>query len=332
MQGHIQGGPEPTGVAIMPDPPAVPPVDFDVEDKDDGAKAQDNARLIRVEFEPNDIIFWFSQLEDEMLLGSVNSQWLKKSVLQRNLPNKQKEDVKALLVIPKSQAGNNIYKRIKNEIIRIYAPKEQDSYQKALQRTMVGLPSQLGQQIINDICKKNPKLQGCCCARATQALWSLQLPVHVRAHISDRDFNETNYREIFEAADKCYLSAKQVSIAAVATPNPDETLPAFDPQNQPQQEVAAVKQQGRGGQRGGRGGNRGGRGNRGGQGRGGGQRGGRNQNQGGGQGGAQPRPPRHSSNPPEQCCDRHYAHGADSWYCLAPLTCPWANRIKPRPT
>ena len=162
MQGHIQGGPEPSGVAIMPDPPAVPPVDFDVEDKDDGAKAQDNARLIRVEFEPNDIIFWFSQLEDEMLLGSVNSQWLKKSVLQRNLPNKQKEDVKALLVIPKSQAGNNIYKRIKNEIIRIYAPKEQDSYQKALQRTMVGLPSQLGQQIINDICKKNPKLQGCC--------------------------------------------------------------------------------------------------------------------------------------------------------------------------
>ena len=53
-------------------------VDYDAENKDDGDKAQELARSIKLEFEPNDIVFWFSQLEGEMLMASVNSQWLKK--------------------------------------------------------------------------------------------------------------------------------------------------------------------------------------------------------------------------------------------------------------
>ena len=159
-------------------------VDFNDENGVDGDKAQDYNRAIKVDFEPNDIKFWFSQLETEMGMSSIKSQWLKKSVLQRNLPNRQKEDVKAYLILSKTEAGATIYKDIKNELIRIYAPKPSDSYQKALTRTMVGLPSQLGYQILNDICKKPKKLDGCCCAGATLALWSLQLPVSIRAHIS----------------------------------------------------------------------------------------------------------------------------------------------------
>ena len=75
---------------------------------------------------------------------------------------------------------------------------------------------QLGYQILNDICKKPKKLDGCCCAAATQALWSLQLPVNIRAHISDREFTKDTYKEVFEAADKCFNSAKQVAVATVA--------------------------------------------------------------------------------------------------------------------
>ena len=108
--------------AAMPDV-----VDFDVENGDDGDKAQDYARAIKVEFEPNDIRFWFSQLETEMGMSSIKSQWLKKSVLQRNLPNRQKEDVKAFLILSKTEAGATIYKDIKAELIRIYAPKPSDS-------------------------------------------------------------------------------------------------------------------------------------------------------------------------------------------------------------
>ena len=292
-------------------------INFDEEDKNDGDKATDNARHIKVEFDAGDIRFWFAQLEDEMLLGNINSQWLKKSVLQRNLPIKQKEDVKELLTLPKAEAGANIYLRVKNDLLRIYAPKPHDAYRKALTRTMVGLPSQLGNQIINDICKKAVKLGGCCCSAAAFALWSIQLPVNIRAHISNSPFTKDTYKNVFQEADQVYLSSAQVNVAALAAL--DETLPAFSEQNQPQQ-VAAFGKPARGGS--GRGGGRGQRGQRGGGGRGG--RGGKPQ--------GQSRGPRHSSNPPESCCDRHYRHGDGAWFCLAPSTCPWANKVTPKST
>ena len=252
-----------------------------------------------------------------MTMASVGSQWLKKTILQRNLPNKQKEDVKSLLILDKTEAGDDIYKKVKTELLRIYAPKPTDSYCKALSRTMTGLPSQLGLQIVNDICKKPVKLQGCCCPAGVQAIWQLQLPVNIRAHISNMVFTHDNYKQVFEAADQVYLSSKQISVAAMSmTPegNPalDETVAAFKPHNQPQ--VAAVAR-GRGNR-----GGRGGRGNRGGRG------------QGGQSGQSRPaRGPRHSSNPPDSCCDRHYSHGAGAWFCLKPLTCPWVSKITPRP-
>ena len=307
----------------QPAAPAPPPaVNYDIEDKNDGDKSADQARSIKIEFSASDIRFWFSQLEDEMTMASVGSQWLKKTVLQRNLPIKQKEDVKSFLTLQKEQAGAHIYLDIKNELIRIYAQKPCDSYRKALTRTMVGLPSQLGYQIVDDVCKKPQKLSGCCCPAAVLAIWSMQLPVNIRAHISGMDLTSESYKTVFEAADKVYLSSKQVSVAAVATPvSLDETLPAFTTQNQP--EVAAIaSRRGRGNQ------NRG----RSGTGRGGGQNRGGRRNQGQAQGQARTqRGQRHSSMPPESCCERHYVHGDQAWYCLAPLTCPWVSKCISRP-
>ena len=225
----------------MPDEDIAAPVNYDAEDKNDGDKAADFARQIKVEFDPNDIRFWFAQLEDEMEVATIGKQWLKKTVLQRNLPVKQKEDVKALLTLAKTDAGNHIYLDIKNELLRIYAPKPCDSYRKALTRTMTGLPSQLGYQLVDDICKMPVKLQGCCCAAGAFALWSLQLPVNIRAHISNQEFTRETYKAVFEAADKVFLSSKQINVAALSL---DETQSAL-------------------------------------------------------------RGPRHSSNPPESCCDRH---------------------------
>ena len=256
-----------------------------------------------------------------MLMASVKSQWLKKTILQRNLPTKQKNDVKSLLTLTKAQAGDDIYLKLKNELVRIYAAKPHDSYKKALTRTMVGLPSQLGVQIVEDVCKKATKLSGCCCAAAVLALWSDKLPVNIRAHISNSTFDHTTYKQVFEAADQVYLASRQVSSSVAAIQELDETLPAFSEQNQPVQ-VAAIA-----GNRGGGKPNKGGSGtNKGGQ------------NQGGGSGkknknskNNKPRGPRHASQPPEQCCDRHYVHGADAWYCLAPTTCPWVSRVTPKP-
>ena len=163
----------------------------------------------------------------------------------------------------------------------------------------------------------------------------MSLPVNVRAHISNMPFTKDTYKEVFEAADKVFLSSKQVTVAAMVAGDSsgsalNETLPAFTTQNQPQ--VAAIR-----GQRGGRGR---GRGQRGGGGRGG--QSGQNQNQGGqnqsqrssnnsNNSSGKPRGPRHASNPPESCCDRHYRHGDQAFFCLAPLTCPWVSKIAARP-
>ena len=280
---------------------------YDQADTRDGEKAQDYARSIKIEYEPANIKFWFSQLEGEMLMATVGSQWLKKTILQRNLPNKQKMDVMSSLTLSQEEAGNHIYFDIKTELLRIYAQKPQDSYKVALTRTMTGLPSQLGHQIVQDICKKSKKLEGCCCDAATFALWSIQLPVNIRAHISNMTFNSTTYKDVFEQADKVYLSAKQISVAALAAQGGsgadlDETQAAFTAQNQPH-EVAAIKGQSSK------------------------KKNKKNKNKNKGQ---TPRGPRHSSSPPESCCDRHYVHGPDAWYCLQPTTCPWANRITPK--
>ena len=283
-------------------------VEFELEDGQDGAKASELGRQIKVEFSSSDIRFWFAEIEAEMTMATIKSQWLKKTVLQRNLPTKQKEDVKSLLTLNQIQAGTDIYLKLKNELIRIYAPKAKDSYCKALTRTMVGLPSQLGNQIVEDVCKKASKLEGCCCAAAVEALWQLQLPVSVRAHVSNLEFSHSTYKQVFEAADKVYLSSKQVTVAAmaVAAVNLDETQAAFNPQNQPGVEVAAmVKGQS------GKGKNKKNKKNR-------------NQNS---------RGQKHSSVPDSQAdktCDRHFRHGADAWYCLAPTSCPWKDRTKPR--
>ena len=309
-------------------------VDFDQQNSQDGEKANELARSIKVEFNPQDVRFWFSELEAEMLTANINRQWLKKTVLQRNLPTKQKEDVKSLLTLNQTQAGEDIYFRLKNELIRIYAPKPKDSYVKALSRTMSGLPSQLGNQLVNDICKKPSKLQGCCCPAAIEALWHLQLPVNIRAHVSNMTFDHSTYKTVFEAADQVFLASKQISVAAVAAATLDETLPAFTPQNQPT-EVAATtaRRNNRGGRGGGRGqaqsgSNRGGQSNRGG-----GRGGGSNQRGGGGNrgGGNRGRGTKHSSNPPDSVCDHHYVHGDQSYYCTAPLTCPWVNKCIERP-
>ena len=307
------------GALLIPDSPPIDEVlaaagqqlaaamaaNYDTLDTADGDKAADYARSVRVEFDPSDIKFWFAQLEDEMTVAAIGSQWLKKTVLQRNLPLKQKEDVKALLTLQKVEAGADIYLRIKNELIRIYAPKPQDSYRRALTRTMTGLPSQLGSQIVDDVCKKSVKLDGCCCAGAALALWTDKLPINIRAHISGMEFNKNTYKQVFEAADKVFLSSRQIQVSAVSL---DETVSAFTQQNQPLGEVAAITSKNRN--------NRGQKKNKKNQ-----NQGQENKNQG----------QKHDSVPDslaDKMCNRHY--GDSAWYCLKPSSCPWKDKVKPR--
>ena len=130
-------------------------------------------------------------------------------------------------------------------------------------------------------------------------------------------FTSETYTTVFQAADNIYLSTKttelSAGVAALTTQDKPDTA-----------EVAAIKSSRQQGNRGGRGGRRGG--NRGGGGN-------RSSNSGSNNSssGSNRRGPRHSSNPPSSCCDNHFKWGADCWFCLEPLTCPWVTKVSAKP-
>ena len=290
--------------ANMPDA-----VDFEDESGQDGSKAMEHTRTLKLEWNPQQVKFWFTQLENEMYTCEVKSQWLKRCVLVKNLPPKVQSDVMSLLTLKKTEAPDLIYKEIKTEILRLYAPEEEETYKKALGRVLVGLPSQLGQQLVNDLCDKPVKLSCGCCAKAVKTLWTLQLPNSVKGHIANMRFDKDTYNDVFKAADKVFLSTKTAemapSVAAIVNVPQDSTTAP---------ELAAVGQWKQKNQKG--------------KGKGQGQQKGQNQNSG------QSKPDtrkRHSSNPPSSCCDNHYKFADQAWFCLAPITCPYVNKVVAKP-
>lgn len=311
------------GQAQQGPPPAanqVDEVDYDLLDTQDGPRALESSGRITLQINLEDITFWFSEIESEMMLSGVGSQWLKLSVLRKNLPIKQREDVKSLLRLKKSEAGLTPYYDVKVALIKLYELKPKDTYKKALGRVLTGLPSQLGSQIADDVCDRPVKLRGCCCAKAVQALWTLQLPININQHISNMPFNSDTYHTVFDAADQVYLSAKNVSVASLqsasTTPagfsinaSAESPLNTAFSENNPS--VAAVQQKKPKRPRNKNNKNQ--------------------QNQGQGQAQKGRKGPRHPSNPPHSCCDNHFVHAEGAWFCQAPLTCPWKDKISARP-
>ena len=247
-------------------------------------------------------------------------------MLRKNLPIKQREDVKSLLRLKKTEAGPTPYYNVKMALVKLYELRPRDTFKKALGRVLVGLPSQLGKQIVDDVCDRPIKLRGCCCAKAVNALWTNQLPVNINQHISNMDFNGATYLDVFDAADRVYLSSsKNVTSIAALTAKPaanpgfsitaNENSPLNTGFNEGQAQVAAVTKnnkkppkpknkkpnQGQNDQ----------------------------QNQGQGQKGR--KGPRHASKPPHTCCDNHFVHGDGAWFCQKPLTCPWKDKVSERP-
>ena len=213
--------------------------DFDVENGTDGATAMDKMGSVKCEFTRDDIEFWFTELETQLEVIDVKSQWAKRIALQRVLPADVKQEVKSLLIIQKAQAGTDIYKRIKTELLELYGPKPEDAYIRAKNRVMTGKPSQLGKALINDICKCPVKLQSGCCAQIIWGMYRDAIPVVVRNHIAEMEFNKDTYRQVFLKSDQVYDSNKStqpVRAAAVAATSVQPTV-----QSNADPEVAAVK-------------------------------------------------------------------------------------------
>ena len=292
-------------------------VNFEDENGDDVAGAMQEAMrtMSRQEWADDDIPFYSKQIETRMKAAGVTKNYTKFQLLSMFIPKKVQDEVKSLLIKEETEfANNDSYKQLKHEILRIFGPKPNAAIDRALGRTLTGLPSQLCRALINDICKKN--LVGCqCCPAVVECLWKRQLSSSVRAGIAHCTFNADTAKATMQLADDIWASnpAPQ-SVAAVL----DETQPAI-PYATP--EVAAIR--GRGG-RGGRG--RGGRGGRGGQ------RGAAN-NGSGTSSGPKHKGTKHPDLPQGEWkgCSMHFRWGRSAHFCSEPSSCPRKDIFTPKP-
>merc|ERR1711951_183746 len=98
--------------------------EFEDVNETDGPEVMSKLASIKVPWTPKDIRYWFFELELQMTLVNIQSQWLKRVVLANNLPDAVRGEVKELLKQTKAEAGTTIYKELKTEIIALYKPKD----------------------------------------------------------------------------------------------------------------------------------------------------------------------------------------------------------------
>ena len=336
--------------------PPIPVVMADYEaaneaDKPDALSKAINGMKGLTAFDPNDINFFFNQVEIKMQAHGVLKQFTKLQVLTTVLPQNVFSEIKPLLSKKESEfTDNNAYLLVKTEILRIFAPSEEVHFERAMSRVLSDTPSSLARALVNDLCDN--QLQGCCCRKFIGGLWKKQLPSNVRSAIADTPFNAANFNAVLKTADNTFNANRSASRVntSIAMITPVEATPhdtAFS-EDFPDGAGIAAYNYGRGG-RGGRGQGRGGRGGRGrgqGRGSGNGNRGGQNQNgsargggsgggggsNGGGQGKPHPRhnTKRHADQPPFESCWRHWTHGKSAHFCMEPATCPWKEFWVPK--
>ena len=324
--GFIAGHPAASAVADPP-PAAMPDViPFETENGVDDARALQEAcgNLKLLQWDDADVKFFFQQAEIKMAAVGTKKQYTKFQVLSTIIPKKVQDEVKDILVMSEAEFTNNdAYKQLKDAIMEIFGPKQEDAVDRALSRVMVGKPSQLARALVNDICKK--KLKNCqCCPSVVLAIWKRSLSSQVKAGIAHCEFNADTFPAVVKLADAIHSSnAPPATVAAIAAPatNLNETQPAIQ---YPVPEVAAAQRGGKPW--------RGGRNNRGG-------RGGRNNRGGGNSGGGQSQSqgPKHKGTkhpdlPPGDWngCSMHFRFGKNAYFCAEPATCPWKNIFKPR--
>ena len=281
----------------------MPTVNYDKQNLEDDEGAIQNARDVKLPFNKNDILLWFTLIESKMQFAGLKKQWSKRQVLIQLIPPEHHSDFRHHLQLQETQAGQQAYFDLKSAIIKRFGPKQADGFDKAISRVMGSEgPSHFGRQIMSDICPEFKPLHGCHCAGTVLGIWRRGLPSIVRTSIADMAFDSATWQDVFDKADNVWASnAANTSVVAALAKGDAAT------------EVAAAttkppRRNNRGGGRGGRGGGGGGAG-----------RGGRT------------RGPRHADNPPNNACDVHWKWGKAAWHCADRHSCPWRDFESPKP-
>ena len=288
---------------------------YDTLDAADAADVYAKLSTLRQPFTKEDPKFWFNNFERTIKHFGVQRQQTKYEALINQLTKDAVDEVKSLLSLDEDEQGPTPYLDLKTELLKIYKPRPEDTFAKAMSRVLVGKPSTLGKQIINDFCKCPKKLTNPCCADIALGLWTKNLPTYIKAHISDQDFNKDTYQRVFDMADKCWLTHRSETPAVAAIKAENEAL-LKDSDDVENPAVAAIRSsRGRGGgQRGNRGGQRSGRGAG---------RDSSNNNRGGG---SRPQGSRHPQ-ALEGSCYIHAQFGPEAWSCGDRLNCPMKDTV-----
>ena len=118
---------------------------------------------LKHDFNENDLLFWFGQFEARISNYGVKSQWQKRQALADVLPQHVAEQVKDLLRLNKSSAGEVPYKTLKDNLLEIFGQKPEELFQKAISLMLETTPSALLKKLIDLVCAKSPRMTNCCC-------------------------------------------------------------------------------------------------------------------------------------------------------------------------
>merc|ERR1712219_79991 len=161
---------------------------MDFEDLDQPEAAETMAKLasVKIPWDSSDVEGWFMEIEMQMELLNIKSQWVKRIIIGNNLPELIKVEVKDLLKVPKSkltQENKLIYKVLKQKILKLFGKRQGEKYEEACQLVLTGKPSALAKALIELLCSCNPPLQ-CCAVETVAAMWKKKLHPQVRAAIA----------------------------------------------------------------------------------------------------------------------------------------------------
>ena len=196
-------------------------LDYDAATGVDPDDIHSKTTSIKIHWNPAKVRFYFAQLEMQMETAGVKSQWQKRLLLQRNLPPEIIAELEDLLIQKQSEAGDLLYKDLKDRLFKGYGPRPEDSYRKARDLVMTGKPSGFAKILINELCTKHPTLENCCMGGVISSLWRDQLPTAVKTAVANHSLvGKDTMKTTLELADRVFESVKSSApvrqVAAVA--------------------------------------------------------------------------------------------------------------------
>ena len=264
---------------------------------------------ITLPYDTTDIPKWVKRLEVKMETYGVASQWSKRIVFENNLPSAINDELSDFLTLSKAEANATIYKDMKNQFLKTHGPQPEDNYRKAQSLVLQGTPSATARTLVQLMCHKKKKLEGCCCSHGVSAKWRDLLPDQVKAQVANMSLAADDFNNTVEYADKVWRSmhpeGARPTVAAVQSDVSAQPISAAAGASA--QAVAAIKHQKVTGKK---------------------------------EKGQKPRKRRdpndpstwgkpHADGPPAQSCMYHFVYGRNAYFCSKPEVCPWKNLANP---